>query len=206
MPKHPEDTAQRKAAHEIMFVVFDKDDDGTVTAGRGLCTASAIGPHALLTAAHCDKGQKGIWVDNSIGQYNILGRITDGYDHIIFLVDGPAFKDTMGKFYPKDVQPTMGLQVFLYGDGGGMYPPMYRHGYYMGTETITKEGIPEGMPVGDLYLFDLSIIGGDSGSAIYDEHGNLVTLVTYGIEDHYAGAYPLHFTQAEVQQAEQYSK
>ena len=35
-------TLQRRATHRVKY-------------GNGLCTATAIGPHALLTATHCNK-------------------------------------------------------------------------------------------------------------------------------------------------------
>ena len=203
MPRHPESTAQRKAAHQIVFDVQHTDEDDTVEIGHGLCTASAIGPHALLTATHCDAGQTTLSVDNSLTPITIISRIADGADHTIFLVNGPAFNDTMGQFYSTKGD-KMGDRIFLYGDGGGMFPPQYRVGYRMGSIVMTTKEAPEGMPTGELWLFDVSIIGGDSGSAIYNEHGQLVTIVTYGMGDHYCGAYPLHFTQTQIDQAEQF--
>lgn len=203
MPKHPESAPQRKAAHQITFEVKRVDDDGTIEVGRGLCTASAIGPHALITATHCDAGQTGLYVDNNTVVYPIVGHIVDGEDHTIFLIGGPAFKDTMGAFY-SDKADKVGDRIFLYGDGGGMFPPQYRIGYRMGSLVMTTNDAPEGMPTGELYIFDINIVGGDSGSAIYDEHGKLVTLVTYGIGGHYCGAYPLHFTASQIDQAEKF--
>ena len=76
----------------------------------------------------------------------------------------------------------------------------------MGTVVIPDKELP-GMLISDpnLLLFDINIVGGDSGSAIYDKHtGNLVTLVTYGVADKYCGAYVLHFSQAQVEQAEKF--
>src|ERR1022692_2192877 len=164
MPKHPESTAQRKAAHQIVFETTHTED-GVVEIGKALCTASAIGPHALLTATHCDAGETTLQVDHELITRTILGRITDGEDHTIFLIDGPAYKDTMGRFY--STQDTIGDKVFMYGDGGRMYPPMYRTGYRMGSEVMEAGDVPEGMPIGELYIFDMNIVGGDSGSAIY---------------------------------------
>ena len=205
MPKHPESSAQRKAAHQIVFEAKHVTEDGTVEVGHGLCTASAIGPHALITATHCDVGETSLVVDKGFITYTIISRIADGQDHTIFLVNGPAFKDTMGKFYT-DVTPSdkMGDRVYFFGDGGGMFPPQYRVGYRMGSMTMTTDDVPAGMPVGEVWIFDMNVVGGDSGSAMYDEHGKLLTLVTYGMGGHFCGAYPLHFSAAQIDQAEQF--
>jgi len=204
---NPQKALQRKAAHQIVFQVTIVDDEGTQT-GKALCTASAIGPHALLTAGHCDMGETDLRVDNELSDRPIFNRINDGEDHVIFLVGGSAFKDTMGRFYSPDTyQPDkVGDEVFLYGDGGGMYPPQYRQGRAMGVMTVPEKEL-SGMLITDpnVYMFDLNIVGGDSGSAIYDKRtGNLVTLVTYGVAEKYCGAYIMKFTQAQVEQAEKF--
>ncbi len=198
LPRHPEKTPQSKATHQIKFVV---EVDGET--GHALCTSSAIGPHALLTAKHCDVGETALTVDKELVDHKILGRLADGEDHVIFLVDGSAFKDTMGAFYSAEGIST-GAQVFMFGDGGGMYPPQYRRGYYMNSMTATDKEVPEGMPVGRMYVFDLNIIGGDSGSAIYNNDGMLVSLVTYSLADHFCGAYPLAFTDEQIEQAKNF--
>ena len=205
---NPSKSLQRKAAHQIVFVVHEKDENGLDVTGKALCTASSLGPHALLTAGHCDVGETEITVDNELSPRAVFSRINDGEDHVIFLVGGSAFKNTMGKFYSPDTYAPdkVGDEVFLYGDGGRMYPPQYRQGRAMGTIIVPKDEL-SGMLISDpnLLLFDLNIIGGDSGSAIYDMHtGKLVTLVTYGVADKYCGAYVMHFTQAQVEQAEKF--
>ena len=204
---NPQKAAQRKAAHQIVFRITEVDDEGTHT-GKALCTASALGPHALLTAGHCDMGETELRVDNELSDRPIFSRINDGEDHVIFLVGGSAFKDTMGRFYSPDTyQPDrVGDEVFLYGDRGGMYPPQYRQGRVMGVMTVPEKEL-SGMLVSDpnVYLFDLNIIGGDSGSAIYDKKsGQLVSLVTYGLANKFCGAYIMKFTQAQVEQAEKF--
>lgn len=201
IPKSP----QRKAAHQITFVVHEKDDEGKDITGHALCTASALGAHALLTAGHCDVGETDLRVDNELADRTIFARINDGEDHVIFLVGGDAFRDTMAKFYSvAPVSNEPGDEVFLWGDGGGLFPPQYRQGRRMGT-TVLPEKELKGLLVPDpnLYMFDINIIGGDSGSAIYDRKtGKIVTLVTYSMADHFCGAYKLDFTQEQINAAE----
>jgi hypothetical protein len=186
-------TQQRLATHAIVM-------------NKGFCTSSAIGPHALLTASHCDSSAGSIKVDESFS-INILGRITDNKDHIIYLVDGPPFKVTMGEFYSPSTydMPREGEGVFFYGDGGGMFPPQLRKGYRMDHLEFGKDTTPPGMPSGDLFLFDMVAITGDSGSAVYSEKtGRLIAVVTFGLFDHFAGSYALQFTQEQIDLAKNF--
>jgi hypothetical protein len=203
---NPEKSQQRKAAHQITFVIHKKGDNGEDITGRALCTANALGAHALLTANHCDAGETEITVDRELVPRAIFGRITDGEDHVIFLVGGPVFKDTMKAYYSPDSykENKVGDETFLYGDGGGMFPPQYRQGRRMGTVVMSPEELKY-LLISDpnLYMFDINIIGGDSGSAIYDlKTGKLVTLVTYGVADKFCGAYKMDFTQEQISRAE----
>ena len=205
---NPEKSAQRKDAHMITFVIHEKGDNGEDITGRALCSSSALGAHALLTAGHCDAGETSVRVDNELVDRTIFARINDGEDHVIFLVGGSAFKDTMAKFYSPDTYAPdkVGDEVFLYGDGAGIFPPQFRLGRAMGTIVIPDKEL-SGMLVSDpnLLMFDISIVGGDSGSAIYDKHtGRLVTLVTYGVAGKFCGAYILAFKQADIDRAEKF--
>ncbi len=204
-PRHPAKSEQSKAAHRIEFLIpeaaANEEQLFPSAAGKGACSSSAIGPHALLTAQHCDVGEEYLTVDLDLAPRKIVGRITDGEDHIIFLVDGPKFKNTIAAEYDPDTYtvPTVGEKVFLFGDGGAMFPPQYRTGYYTGSTTIEGADASKD-PV--VMLFDLNIIPGDSGSAVYGSNGKLVTLVTYGIDGKFCGAYRMMFTAAQVAQAE----
>lgn len=205
---NPTASQQRKAAHQIVFTVHEKDSEtGEDVSGRALCTANAIGSHALLTANHCDMGETELRVDNELIDRQILGRIADGEDHLIFLVGGSKFKDTMGRFYSPDTyqMDKTGDEVFMYGDGGKLFPPQYRKGYRMDYVVPPADEAEPGMPTDQVYLFDMNIIGGDSGSAIYSKKsGNLVSLVTYSIDEKFCGAYIMKFTQAQIEQAENF--
>jgi V8-like Glu-specific endopeptidase len=80
-----------------------------------------------------------------------------------------------------------------------MYPPQYRTGYYTGTVKLEDADASKDL---DVFLFDLNIIPGDSGSVVYGDGGKLVTLITYGVGGKFAGAYKMAFTEAQVRQAE----
>lgn len=207
---NPEKSLQRRASHMIIFDVHRMNELGQEETGKALCSASALGKYALITANHCDVGETALRVDKELVDRPVLGRINDGEDHVILLVGGPAFKDTMGAFYSPDTykMDKVGKEIFLYGDGAGIYPPAFRQGRMMGSVTIPEKDI-DSMLIKDptVYLIDVNIIGGDSGSAIYDRRsGNLVTLVTYGMAGgKFCGAYILAFKQADIDRAESFN-
>jgi len=193
----PPKSQQRKATH----VVIMKHGEET-----GVCTASAIGRHALLTADHCDMGTDNLRVDYTFN-IHVLGRIKDGKDHIIYLVDGPEFEDTMGSLYnPATYDMSReGDGAFFFGDGGGMFPPQLRKGYRMDHIGFDKDEAPKGMIAGDLFLLDIAAINGDSGSAVYSEEtGRLIGVITYALFERFVGTYAMHFTQAQIDQAERF--
>src|SRR4051812_16886486 len=78
--------SQMKSAHMIAMLS---------ASGRkqAVCSATAIGPHALLTAEHCIEDEPAMLnVDLSTVNYQIVADNRDNRDHVILIVDGPAFK------------------------------------------------------------------------------------------------------------------
>src|SRR5579863_4572671 len=70
---------------EIDTVVMDPDT-GKPEPDNAICSATAVGPHALLTAQHCDRiGQGLLTVDDKVAV--IQKRLFDGNDHEILIVD-----------------------------------------------------------------------------------------------------------------------
>jgi hypothetical protein len=162
-------TAQTKSSHKLAFLSMN---------GRriGGCTGTAIGPHAILTAEHCNEqdASEQMSIDLSTHIYNIVATCHDGRDHIIVLLDGPAFKniDPM-----KFRAPKMGETLYLYGAGGGAYPPVFKTGKAYGRYD------PSDVDANDkIFYGTIPIIPGDSGSAIYAEDGSIIGVVTYGYE------------------------
>src|SRR5947209_5477529 len=75
-----------KASHKnTMYDI----EGGTV----GSCSATAIAPHALLTASHCSTISAVIKIDTK--DADLLGTMGDGLDHTIILLGDIEFKDTV---------------------------------------------------------------------------------------------------------------
>jgi len=71
------------SAHRIAFL----DKRGDVDAQ---CSATAIGPHAFMTAAHCndaDQPDVQVRIDLSTRRFNLIAVTEDRRDHVIYLTD-----------------------------------------------------------------------------------------------------------------------
>jgi hypothetical protein len=168
---------QQKSQHMITFL----DAEGERTS---LCTGTAIGPHALLTASHCNEGEgpdhhDTVTLDLSTQHFHLLAEAEDGRDHVIYLLDGPAFTN----FLPESallnvVPPKKGETVYLCGDGLGAYPPYCRWG--VPNDGDNDSDVSDIDKAQGMQYFTLAIIPGDSGSAVFGSDGRVVAIITYG--------------------------
>lgn len=163
-------TPQESATHMVTYV-----SEG----GRelGECTATAIGPHALLTASHCadESDTTKIMLDLSTRRYRIKKILTDNRDHDIYLLDGPAFTNTVPY---RTRQVKAGEHVYVWGDGEGQYPARRLDG----TEKPIFDPSDVDAAQGEVH-FTMPVIPGDSGSAVYADDGAIVAITTYRWDD-----------------------
>jgi hypothetical protein len=193
---------QHKSMHEIVMV--NRDENGKVIGG-GLCTAYAVGPHTLLTAEHCnDEYATGVYIDaplqlirpQQVMSYKIISRTFDKQDHMLLDVSGIYFKNTIELTDHVRV-PRQGEHTYQWGNPGGIRD-QYREGVVMGN--MPSSGDDEIDATGVVYLIQETVIGGDSGSSVFSaEDGQLIGIITYGIDDgKLAGVYAIAFTQAQI--------
>jgi len=128
------------------------------------CSATAVGPHALVTATHCELASDDIDIDGTQNN-QIVKTIRDRHDHTIYLLKGIEFK-TFARF-SKDPTPPR-LTVFAWCN-----PSMYMHQLRTGSYTGSKS---YGGRV--IQLYDLKVERGDSGSAIFNYSGEIVGVVS----------------------------
>lgn len=187
-------TPERKATHMLTYL----NKDGKPAAG---CTGTAVGPHALLTAVHCDEGEyTHIRLDLSRHVYNIIGAVTDGRDAIIYHLDGPEFKNYVTI---RQREARIGESVISYGDGGRDYP---QHTYTGKVIADANGGDTSDVDAADgTHCFSIPVIPGDSGSAVYGADGAMVAIVTYsqGTDTEDVGeavGFALNFTPEQLEQ------
>lgn len=167
----------------------------------GRCSSTAIGPHALLTAEHCDDANADTMKIDGV-EVHIDGRVKDGEDHIIYLYDHVKF-DHWSEVVPFDF--NVPLNVYMWGDASG-YTGLFRRG------TISNIFNYQGEV---LVLIDLNVYYGDSGSALFNEYGQIILVFNDLLQDGHishgqfvalklAACKPLAFSQDELMKASSY--
>lgn len=180
---HP--TKEQRASHMVQF--YSKN-------GRELsqCSSTAIGPHAFLTAEHCDERHeaKQVSFDLATEKHNLVVVTSDNRDHVIYLVDGTAFSNVVDV---DQVPARIGEDAVLYGDGDGMYPPLPKFG------TVANCYDPSDIDAASgIICFSTTIIPGDSGAAVYNSKGGILGLLTYGAPDDTSVGFALNFSAAQI--------
>lgn len=151
------------------------------------CSATAIGPHALLTANHCEVSTDELYIYGLPQPVHILGRIRDDNDHSIYLVDGPVFPYAHINLKPDYLY---GMRVYMFGNPDG-HIDFYRQGYAVG---IGNTGDAKDIQPDEI-MFDLNIFRGDSGAALFDLDGNIIGVISqaYVTASPQAAAFTLKF-------------
>ena len=193
-PKQNPITPERRATHMLSYYA-DKSDEPSA-----FCTGTIVGPHALLTAMHCDTGDITIIsLDLSVRKYNIIGIIYDGRDHVIYHLDGPAFKNIVTIH---EREAVLGESVTSYGDGHRDFP---QHTYFGKVIVDDNGGDTSEVDLADgVRCFSIPVVPGDSGSAVYGADGSIVAVVTYGGTNEETGVqnavgFALAFTPEELE-------
>lgn len=134
------------------------------------CSATAIGPHALLTASHCELPTSEVSVDGT--KTKIIKLLRDDNDHTVLITDGD-YKD----FAAFDPNPAaVGDTIFIFGNPG-THEDMFRQGNVV---SIQKE-FPDSFfsdRTPSRTIYDLNVFSGDSGAAIFSESGEIVGVVS----------------------------
>jgi len=179
----------------------------------GDCSATVIGPQAILTATHCEAASDDLFVGGLKNPLKIVGRIRDDNDHTIFLVDGFRFAN----FVPVALKDTLEASedVFTWGAPGEL-DNIFQRGYVAGRSRDTSMAAQFGEGNPDLVLFSFQAYPGTSGSGIFNESGALIAVVSQCYVNQtkreditvslaFAGAYALAFTQADIDKAVAFS-
>jgi hypothetical protein len=206
---HKENKAKRlrhAAYHEVTMV--DRDATGKIIGG-GTCSSTAVGPHTLLLAEHCnDRYTAEVYVDesedavraNTARTYSALKQF-DHQDHMLL----DLAQITFSAYVPLSVvaPPVQGEHFYFWGSPQGMRDE-YRESYITGMMPFDRDkDDPEIDASGPVYMAVGPIQPGDSGSVLFDSKtGKIIGVVTYGIgEGLFMGIFPLQFTPAQLAQS-----
>lgn len=183
-----------------MIMFFDDHHKFT-----GVCTSTAIGPHALMTAIHCNEPKNPIVrIDLSTRDYNVITGTEDDRDHQIILLDGPAFINYLKPEALLNVKPARYDEtVTIYGSGGAEFPGNRKIGK-IDQESQSED--PSDVDQGQKTIYyTTTVIGGDSGSAIFGEDGRVVGIVTYSNEGGGMIGFGLNFSPGVIAFAQTFS-
>lgn len=172
---------QKLSTHKISLTDF-------LEGPAGHCSGTAVSPHVILTAGHCVQNDNHIQIDFNVGPATIIAMTSDGHDHVLLLVD-ETFQ------YYSDIDQRLlvdGEHVHFWG-APGHNNSVYREGYYYG-----KEWEEESLKKKDADLFILSVFPGDSGSGIFDENGNIISVTSMSNASSETANFPLSFTDMQL--------
>lgn len=188
---HPA-SIQQKASHMLTM----SDSQGRP---EGVCTGTVIGPHAILTAEHCDKNNviPKVKIDYSPRVLDIIWVEKDDNEHIILFVDGPEFKD-FAPFETRDAK--MGEPAYIIGNGERVYPGVYKAG------TVIEEYDPSEVDkAAGLSYYTIKAIPGDSGSAVYGLDNVMIGVTTFKRGDE-MGGFAIRFDPHVISVAQNFGK
>jgi hypothetical protein len=184
-------------AHQYTHIIGFEEADGTDE-----CSATAIGPHAILTASHCGAQQNLDTEKVSIDGKDVIviGKpIRDGNDHVIYILN------IRFKHYATISTQLLnvGDEVFIIGNPGGLRD-ILRKGYVVGYRKDRNDS-----NLIDI-LYDMNVFYGDSGSVIFNSDGQIVGVLSFTlfkIEDFAGpsiklmGGHPLGFSSEQLKLA-----
>lgn len=201
----PAGNARNDVISKAAQVTYNIEESNLVQSGQ--CSATAIGPHALLTASHCELPTDTITINGADSAILALRR--DGNDHTIYFVDRKF--DSWATV--NETLPDVGDNVFIIGNSAGI-DGVLRKGYVAMikkpevTESIFSEGK---IPV--VLVYDINGFMGDSGAGVFNEAGEVQGVLTAAqVEESKQGdqtvsikfmdGFKLAFTAADLQAAQ----
>lgn len=155
----------------------------TLEFADGHCSGTSITENVILSAAHCFTTDEAITfkIDGRTAKVKKIAR--DGNDHVLVMVD-IAFENQARLTNKKLIK---GDKIYFYGNPGLRH--LYRTGYMAGYRDTAL-------------VLDINGWHGDSGAAIFNDEGNIVTVVSAGYthaQFKMTIAYPLAFTRAQYE-------
>lgn len=183
LPKPPAGSAltvdqQHSAAHHIQFRNPLEGDS---------CSATAVGPHTLLTAGHCLLATNAIKIDTESA--HVVAYVFDDADHMLVVTDA-TFQVWL--HIDQSALDSLGVDtpVHFWGNPGHSRD-VYRIGLFKKWDEIGDNKVA---------VFELPAYAGDSGSGILNDQGVIIAVLSLGDESAETAVLPLQFTDAQLAQ------
>jgi hypothetical protein len=151
------------------------------------CSATAVGPHTLLTAGHCILATNKIKIDGE--EAHVVVYIFDNADHMLIVTDA-TFKAWLpiNQNALKDMHPSDPLHFW---GNPGHARDVYRIGNF---EKWDESGDVS------LALLQIPAYPGDSGSGILNDAGEIVAVLSMGNQSAEVAVLPFAFTAEQLTQ------
>lgn len=185
----PTTAIERQHANTHRIGVYDLPGV-TFNSEVGHCSGTVVGPHAILTAQHCLRDSAFIRLDAEKNPIRIMAALFDNNDHVIYIVDR-----TFTTWTPIVQRELVVNEPVHFWGAPGKNSDVYRIGYFQKMTTM-KELDPDGKF--QFQLFILPVFGGDSGSGILDESGNVIAVVSMADTSADNLDLPLAFTPGQL--------
>lgn len=177
---------------------------------KDYCSGTAIGPQAILTATHCELPSEILYI-RGLDAAPIVARIRDGQDHTIFLLSGVQFPDYVDVSLKDPLEQSE--DVFTFGNPGELRD-IYQKGYIAGVRKDTSLAADLGLGDPSAILFSVQAYSGESGAGIFNTFGQLIAVLSIDQEQDnkggerisFAGAFPLAFSQSDLDKAREFHK
>lgn len=130
------------------------------------CSAVAVSADRLLTATHCEKGDRAITSLDGLGvpASLISKQIDDGHDHLLIIFSKPLFNHWVKL---ANRMPFIGEPIFSMGYSYGSNSIRF-HAGYVSSYSVSSDRVDP------ITLYQLQNYFGDSGSGIFDQKGELL--------------------------------
>jgi len=170
---------QHRATHHINLENILEGDS---------CSATAVGPHTLLTAGHCLMATSKIKVDGEVA--NITNLVFDDADHMLVVTDATfVYWLRIDQTALPAIQP--GTPVHMWGNPGHSVD-LFRAGVFKKWDSLDEDT--------KLAVFQLPIYAGDSGSGLINDSGALIAVASLGDQSADAAVFVLQFTSEQLSQ------
>ncbi len=150
------------------------------------CSATAVAPHALLTAAHCVTNSNLVYLDKEKTPTVIVAELPDGADHIIYIV-----QRTFTDFVPVVERPLVKEEAVHFWGNPGHSRDVYRAGFF-------KDMLYDADFKYNFQHLILATFGGDSGSGVMDAEGNVVAVISLANTSSEEMSLPLAFSEDQL--------